>query len=73
MAYGAKMSKLMTVKETAERLRVTPQTVFNYLKAGILQAVRIGGAGKTGRTLIAESELERFINADKGGEHGRAA
>lgn len=35
--------ELMTVDEVAERLRVSEQTVWRYIKAGALVAKKIGG------------------------------
>lgn len=34
--------KLMTVKETAELLKVSPATVRNYIKRGELKAIKTG-------------------------------
>ena len=35
-------AELMTVQEVAERLKVTPQTVRRWIRAGLLPASRIG-------------------------------
>ena len=53
--------KMYTTKETAEILRVSLKTVFNYIKEGRLKPVRIGGTKKTGKTLIPQSEIEKFL------------
>ena len=46
------------VPEVAERLRVDPETVRRWLRAGKLQGVLLS---QQGGYRIAESELERFI------------
>ena len=61
MAYGKENIKMYTTKETAEILRVSIKTVFNYIKEGRLKPVRIGGTKKTGKTLIPEKEIEKFL------------
>jgi excisionase family DNA binding protein len=48
--------KFFTVKETAEALRVTPQTIRAYIKRGQLQGKRIGRP-----TLITENSLRKFL------------
>lgn len=34
--------KLLTVREAADRMRVTTQTIYNWVKAGTLPVVRVG-------------------------------
>ena len=46
----------LTVAETAERLRVTPQTVYRWCRSGRLRAVKIGKAWR-----IPADELERSL------------
>ena len=53
--------KLYTTQETAEILRVSLRTLFNYIKQGKLKPVRIGGTKKTGKTLIPQSEIEKLL------------
>lgn len=50
------MSKLLTMDEAAERLRVSRRTVERYIESGLLKRTKPGG-----RTLIEERELERFL------------
>lgn len=49
--------KLYTKKEVAEMLGVTERTVWNYIKAGRLQAVMIGGKWK-----VSDENLKKFVN-----------
>lgn len=47
---------LVTTKEAAELLRVSPWTVSAWLSQGKLRRVKAGG-----RTLIAKADLEAFL------------
>lgn len=49
--------ELLTVDEAAERLRVTPGTLRNWLSAKRLEYVKIGRTTK-----IRESVLERLVD-----------
>ena len=51
--------RLLTVREVAERLRSSPETVRRWLRQGRLRGFRPGGA-KLGYR-VPESELQRFI------------
>jgi len=62
MAYEKENMKMYTTKETAEILRVSLKTVFNYIREGRLKPVRIGGNKKTGKTLIPKSEIEKLLS-----------
>jgi len=46
-----------TVKEVCEILKVKPLTVYRWLKAGKLKAVKIGKSFR-----IEKSEFEKFVN-----------
>jgi len=59
--------RLLTVREVAERLRSSPETVRRWLRQGKLRGFRPGGT-KLGYR-VPESELQRFLRAageDKG-------
>ncbi len=56
------MSRLLTVKEVAERLRVHPMTVRRHIKSGRLRSTHIGRAVR-----IPEEAVETLA----GREHGR--
>ena len=58
MVVGAE-ERLYTVPEVAERLRVSPHTVYAWLRAGRLKGIRLGGTRAGYR--IRQSELERFL------------
>jgi len=53
---------LMTAQEVAARLRVSPATVYVWLKAGVLPACKIGGTWR-----VRRHELETRINGDSEG------
>ena len=53
--------KMLTIKETAEMLRISQRTVFNYIQAGLLKAVKIGGIKKAGRVYVPKAEIERIL------------
>jgi len=48
-------TRFLSVLEASRRLRVTPQTVRNYVKKGKLSSVQVGRS-----LLIAEGELRAF-------------
>ena len=48
----------LSVLETSRRLRVTPQTVRNYLKKGELESIRVGRA-----LLIPERNVHAFLKS----------
>jgi excisionase family DNA binding protein len=47
---------LVTTKEAAELVRVSPWTISAWLSQGKLRRVKAGG-----RTLIAKADLESFV------------
>jgi excisionase family DNA binding protein len=66
--------RLLTVREVAERIRSTPQTVRRWLRQGRLRGFRPGGT-KLGYR-VPESELQRFLSESgesppSTGEHPR--
>lgn len=58
------MSELLKVSEVARRLGLSTRTIRNYMDAGKLPYVRLGG--KT--IMVRESALENFIK--EGGKKG---
>jgi excisionase family DNA binding protein len=58
--------RLLTVREVAERLRSSPETVRRWLRQGKLRGFRPGGT-KLGYR-VAESELQRFLRSAQGDE-----
>jgi excisionase family DNA binding protein len=60
--------RVLTVREAAERLRVTEESVRRWLRAGRLRGVMIGGQRSGYR--IPESEVERLLSG--GAEQGKA-
>ena len=61
--------RLLTVREVAERIRSSPETVRRWLRQGKLRGFRPGGT-KLGYR-VPESELQRFLQSQaSGGESG---
>lgn len=57
MATEIQGVKFYTVRETAEALNVTPQTVRKYIKEGRLKGQRVGRP-----ILITEKDVREFLN-----------
>jgi excisionase family DNA binding protein len=53
------MSKLLTIKDICERVRVTRKTVAHWIGTGELRAFKIGSGGRLWR--IREIDLKHFI------------
>lgn len=49
-----------TVKEVLELLKITPQTLTNWRKAGIIKSVKIGK-----RVLFKKTEIERLLKENE--------
>jgi excisionase family DNA binding protein len=58
--------RLLTVREVAERLRSSPETVRRWLRQGKLRGFRPGGT-KLGYR-VPEGELQRFLRVAAQGE-----
>lgn len=58
--------RLLTVREVADRLRSSPETVRRWLRQGKLRGFRPGGT-KLGYR-VPESELQRFLRLAGGDE-----
>jgi excisionase family DNA binding protein len=54
---------LLTTKEAAELLRVSPWTVSSWLSQGKLPRIKAGG-----RTLISMRDIETFLRRDQAQE-----
>jgi len=57
MATEIEGIKFYTIPETAEALRVTPQTIRAWIKQGKIKSQRIGRP-----ILITENNLREFLN-----------
>lgn len=53
------MTKIYNLHELEEMLQVTQRTLYNYIKAGRLRAVKIGGTWR-----VTEENLNAFLNGD---------
>lgn len=51
---------MLTVNEVAEKLKVHPQTVYRWIYAGKLRAVKINGLVR-----ITEEEFKKFVGGEK--------
>jgi excisionase family DNA binding protein len=54
------VTKILTIEEVVDILKVTRRTVYNYVKDGKLKAVKLGRVWR-----VTEEELDRFINSLK--------
>jgi excisionase family DNA binding protein len=55
----AASKKIFSIAETADMLRVHPDTVSRWIKAGILKAVKVGG-----RVLIRLADIHAMLDAN---------
>ena len=60
------LEEMFTKREAAQGLRVSLFTIDQWLSQGKLQRVKAGG-----RTLIRQSELERFLRENGSTSQGR--
>jgi excisionase family DNA binding protein len=56
---------MLTVKQAAERLRVSPSLVYSWCEDRILPHYRMGGKGKRGKILIEEAALDAFLQSHR--------
>ena len=56
---------LKSVEETAARLSISPWTVRAYIAQGKIARVKVGR-----RTLVEDSEIERFVERCKAADGG---
>ena len=56
------MAKMLTPGQIAERLNLHPNTVREYLKAGVIPGIKLGRVWR-----IEEEDLKQFIRARKRG------
>ena len=56
---------MLTVKQVAERLRISASLVYSWCEDKILPHYRMGGKGKRGKILIEEVALDAFLQSCK--------
>jgi len=56
---------MLTVKQVAERLRISASLVYSWCEDQILPHYRMGGKGKRGKILIEEAALDAFLQSRK--------
>lgn len=61
--------QLLTIKEAAQRVGVSPSLVYEWCREQLLAHYRFGGKGRRGRILIAPSDLEAFMRQCRVGRH----
>ncbi len=54
---------LLTIQETAIRLRLTASSVYRLVNRGLLQAIRVGYG--RGRLRIEETDLQAYLDAQR--------
>ena len=54
---------LLTVPETADRLRCSTDHVYRLIGAGHLRSVQLRASGKKSKTRIREDDLDAFVEA----------
>ncbi len=56
---------MLTVKQVAERLRISASLVYSWCDERLLPHYRMGGKGKRGKILIEEPVLDAFLQSRK--------
>lgn len=56
---------LLSVKQAAERLSLSPRAVQHRIATGRIEAVKVG-SGQTSSYVISSAEVERVLAADRG-------
>ena len=56
---------MLTVKQAAEKLRVSPSLVYSWCEDQLLPHYRMGGKGRRGKILIEEAALDAFLQGCK--------
>ncbi len=55
--------QLLTVKEIAQRLRISTSMAYQLCEEGRLEHHRIGGRGKRGKILVDDEAVQAFLMA----------
>ncbi len=56
---------MLTVKQVADRLRVSASLVYSWCEDHLLPHYRMGGKGRRGKILVEEAALEAFLQEHK--------
>jgi excisionase family DNA binding protein len=67
------MDNLLTVKQAAERAKISPALIYDLCSLGVLPHFRIGRPGRRGCIRIDPDELDGFLAACRKGEEPEAA
>lgn len=65
-------SKLLTVKEAADELRISADSLYRHISGGAVQTVNVGSV-KRPRTRITRAALDEFIAARTSDRPARSA
>jgi hypothetical protein len=55
------MTIRLTVREAANRAGVCPSLIYNWCSTKLLAHYRVGAAGRRGKIVIDETELDSFL------------
>lgn len=61
-------SRLLTVTEVAERLRISPGTAYRHCASGVLPAIKLGGAIR-----VDEDDLQDLLRPRDHDDHPNPA
>jgi excisionase family DNA binding protein len=61
--------QLLSPKEAAEYMRVSPSLVYRLCDERRIPHYRIGGRGKRGKLLISPRDLDAFMESQRVGRH----
>ena len=56
------MEDFLTVREVAQILRVSDSTIRNYIKQGLIKAIKLGN-NRRATVRVPKSEVEKFYGA----------
>lgn len=56
---------MLSVRQVAERLGVSPSIVYGWVASGELSHFRLGAKGRRGKVAIAEADLDAFLASRK--------
>jgi excisionase family DNA binding protein len=56
---------MLTPKQVAAKVQVSVSLVYQWVKTGRVECLRLGGRGKRGKVLIFPESLDRFLESCK--------
>ncbi|MCK6481015.1 MAG: helix-turn-helix domain-containing protein [Planctomycetes bacterium] len=64
---GTDLSDLISVSEAGRLLGVTPRTIFNWRKRGLVECYRLGG--RTRRVYLSRAQLAGLVRSESDAAH----